>query len=129
MPDEPVNPNGYVGIDQIRAADDLGVEEINVPEWGGRVRLRQMPADLLTEFWGENFDLKEGGTEIKDRKFLTKLLARAMVGPDDKPLFPRPGEGEALLGQKSFAVVNRLALRAVELNAISDAELDGEKKG
>jgi hypothetical protein len=125
----PPNPNGYVSLETIANASDIKYEEVDVPEWGGTARIRQMTVDAMTQFYEENFDLESGDATLKDRRFLTRLLARTLVDEDNKPLFDNEEAGVALLSNRSFATVNRLANVAVEMNRLSDADVEEAKKG
>lgn len=104
-------------VEQIIAADDLGQEEISVPEWGGSVVIRGLG-------YGEWVDIRDasmvGGQQ--DEKIFSRLLfAAALVEPVITP------EQADLLTAKSAASVNRLVEAIVKMShinaeAITDAE-------
>lgn len=122
------NPNGYLSLSDIAATQDLHVEVVEVEEWGGCVGIRQMTTDEMTRFYQENFDNKAGTMTPTDRQFLTKLLATTLVDEDGELVFKNIDEGVGVLKAKSFAVVNRLALISVQMNALSEEEVEEEKK-
>ena len=124
---QPANPNSYVSVNSIRVADDLEIREVDVPEWGGKVRIRQMTADKMTEFYEDNFDLTAGGATLTDRRFMTKLVAQTLVDENDAPFFG-DDDGPAILSDKSFAVISRLANVAIEINRLDEETVAVAKK-
>ena len=108
----------------ILAALDLAHEDVPVPEWGGTVRIKTMTGAARDAF--EASLVQEGGkrdfTNLRAR-----LLAHAIVGEDDQPVFSA-ADVDAL-GQKSAAALDRLYDVAQRLNGIgTTAQADAEKK-
>ncbi len=91
---------------EIAAVDDLGGEVVDVPEWGGEVRLAALSvaaAAALTK--------KLEGVEP-----WVRLLALCMVGEDGVPIFSEQELGELVF--KNYTVVKRLAEKAAEINGM-----------
>lgn len=105
--------------EQILAADDLGLLEIKVPEWGGNVFCRVMSCgerDAYENDWVLN---KNKGVENFRAKFLAKCLC------DDKGNLLFPGEeGVQALSKKSSKVLSRIWKKAMEHNALTDADVE-----
>ena len=83
--------------------------EVNVPEWGGSVRIRVMTAEDR-----ESWEL-ECRSNHKVESFRAKYLARCLCGENGERLF---SDNEAsMLGEKSAAVIGRLWEKAMQYNA------------
>lgn len=105
--------------EQILAADDLPSEIVEVPEWGGSVRVRTltgrerdtMGAALMGSSGKPNF-----------AEFDRRLVAASMVDENGNPLFGQD-EIEAL-GRKSSLALQRVAAVAQRLNGITEAKIE-----
>lgn len=104
--------------EQILAADDLGLLEVDVPEWKGSVFIRVMSVgerDAYENDWIRN---KDKGVDNFRAKFLQRVLC------DDKgALLFSAGEMDAL-AKKSAKVMGRLWQKAMEHNAITDSDVE-----
>lgn len=97
-------------VEEIIAADDLGQEEVEMPEWGGSVMVRGLG-------YGEWVDLRDAATvggQQDERLFTRLLLAAALVEPVVSI------EQADLLIAKSASAVNRLVDSIVSTSRISD---------
>jgi hypothetical protein len=97
-------------LEQIIAAEDIGTEEIEMPEWGGTVKIRGLG-------YGEWVDIRSAATiggEQDERVFVRLMFAGALVDPVVTP------EQADLLGAKSANAVNRLVMRIMEISHITD---------
>jgi hypothetical protein len=103
--------------EQILAADDLRAEIVDVPEWGGEVR-------LVALSFGAAAGMFKKEVEGVDPRL--RLIAACVVDDDGAPIFSEEDLGE--LGSKNAEVIARLWKRAVELNGlILKTSPDGEK--
>lgn len=110
--------------EQILAAQDLLFEEIEVPEWGGTVRIKVMS--------GTDRDAFE--TQVRDRVKLGQLgenlralmVACSVVDEGGKLLFGA-ADIEAL-GAKSWMALDRVVMASAKLNRLTDAELEATVK-
>ena len=110
---------GLIDRSAILAAQDLKTEDVDMPEWGGSVRVREFSATALLRFWDACRDAE--GELLRDR-VQPALLARTVVGEDNEPMFNDADIG--LLMTKSAAAVGRLFLVAKRLNGIGEAAED-----
>jgi hypothetical protein len=104
--------------DQILAADDLGLLEAEVPEWGGSVFIRVMTVgerDAYENDWVLN---KSRGVE----DFRTKFLARCICDSKGVRLFS--DADIPALAKKSAKVMSRLWQKAMEHNALTDKDVE-----
>lgn len=93
--------------EQILAADDLEIVELEVPEWGGTVRLRELDAYTAQKLFKE----LEGADEMQVQVL---MCAACIVGDDDQALFT--AEDVAALQKKSALVISRIAAEAMKLS-------------
>ena len=106
----------------ILAANDLKSEDVEVPEWGGAVRVRS--------FTGRERDAFEASMvrgEGRDRKVdLTNMRARlvglTVIDETGQRLFT--DEEVDLLGAKSGAALDRVFAIAQKLNGLSGADVE-----
>lgn len=104
--------------DRILAARDLGEREVNVPEWGCKLRVRG-----LTVAESERFEALQGESWAQQMAFV------AIAGTVDEagaPVFG-PDDVEALTG-KSIAALRRVSEAVLALSH-SDEAADGEAGG
>lgn len=115
-----------LSAEDILKANDIKVEAVEVPEWGGTVHVRQFSAAVR-----DQFDALLSGNGENDEPDLTnvrgRVLALAVCDPDGKPLFTL--EQAEALGAKSDAAIARVYDAAAKLNKLRKSDHDGEKKG
>lgn len=104
--------------DAIFAAQDRAFEDVDVPEWGGSVRIAVITGSDRDAYEASMYDMK--GKEIKLNRddMRAKLLARAIVDEDLKRIFTDADIRE--LGKKSSKVIDRLFTVAQRLNGMTD---------
>ena len=107
----------------ILGAQDLKTEDVDVPEWGGTVRVR-----VLTGMERDGFGSALLGPDGKPsmRDYQVKLLARCLVGEDGQPLFAT--DEIALLGNKSAPALQRVYDVAERLNSMTQASAEAAEK-
>jgi hypothetical protein len=107
---------------QLLTLDDTVYEDVDVPEWGGVVRLGSMTADMVLD-WIE-------GNEGPQKKIAgLRILAGSLIGNDGQRMGVGPQEEALIQGLKkrNAEVVSRLTRRAMKLNGIG-AEAEAERK-
>lgn len=110
--------------DQILSAQDIKADEIDIPEWGGTVRLRQMTGRQRDEFeraLSDQAKLGELGTNMRAR-----IVAATVVDEQDNLLFTEADI--ATLGEKNWRALDRIASTASKLNALTDAAIEDVAK-
>lgn len=108
--------------EQILAADDSTFEDVDVPEWGGAVRVRVLGALERRDFEKRYGQLKDN-PDVDER---TLLVGACLVGEDGKPLFT--ADQLKALAQKSNVPIIRLLAVCQRLNRIGDWEEAAAKK-
>ena len=112
----------FLGRDSILNAPDLTTEDVEVPEWGGWVRVRALSGKER-----DIFEASVTGTHKKNKRMnldnvRARLVQMTIVGEDGQPLFKR-SDIEAL-GKKSAAALDRVFEVATRLSGISEADVD-----
>lgn len=101
--------------DAILAAKDFKFRDVDVPEWGGTVRVRGLSA-------AERDSFEASVATTQDLSNLrARLVVLSLVDEEGNRLFK---DSEAtLLGQKNGVVINKLFDVVRELSGMSDADL------
>jgi hypothetical protein len=97
--------------DQILSAEDRRSVEVDVPEWGGRVRLAEMTAKQRDSYETAVVKAREADEPLNLR---AAYVCRCLVDEDDQPLFALSDLED--LSAKAGGVLDRLFLEAVKLN-------------
>ena len=110
--------------EQILEADDLKIEEMEVPEWGGYIHVRVMTGAERNQFVKDILELEDSG----DLAVRIKLCSIVVVDAKGKRLFTE--EDIEALSKKSSKVTDRVYRKAEVLNCIEgngDPEKNSEK--
>ena len=102
----------------ILAAKDLRCVDVDVPEWGGSVRLRPMN--------GADRERLQGYAKNDLNKFAVRLLSECVVSEDGQKVFTHE-DIDSLLS-KNGAVIDRLALKCMELNGLAADSVEKAEK-
>lgn len=106
----------FLTRDQILAANDLPSKEVDVPEWGGKVRVRSITAKDRDEFEQALIAARQA-KRFAPENVRARYVAACIVDKDGKPMFT--GKDVEALGQKSYAALERVYQAATSLNADS----------
>ena len=109
--------------DAILAAQDLKFEDVDVPEWGGSVRVRVMTGADRDSY---SSDLLDASGKFDANAYRAKLLARCLVDDTGARLFTDAQVIE--LQTKSAAVIDRLFSVADRINGVNNAAVDEAAK-
>lgn len=109
--------------DEILKRDDLKSEIVEVPEWGGEVRVCTMSGTARDRFEASI----TGSNGVMDMKNVrAKLAACTIVGDDGNLLFNEKDIIE--LGNKSCAALDRIFAAAQRLNLITNSDVEALAK-
>lgn len=112
--------------DQILSANDLPYRDVEVPEWGGSVRVRTMTGGERDAFEASIYDRDGDRIELNRIDFRAKLLSKVLVDEKGQRLFS--DKDIAALSGKSVKAINRLFEVAQEINGLSKEEQTEIKK-
>lgn len=98
----------------ILSASDLKTQDVDVPEWGGTVRIRSLTGTARNAF---GLSLLGPDGKPSAAGYNVKLVAVSVVGEDGQPLFTL--DDVQALGEKSAAALARVAEAADKLNLLT----------
>lgn len=102
------------------ASNDVTTEDVEVPEWGGTVRVRRLTVDEIVGIM-----LRAANAENGNRSsLLFYVVSCAAVDESGEPLWPTEADVRALRGKRSLTVVQRLFEATMRLNNMTE---DAEK--
>lgn len=104
--------------DQILAAQDLRLEKIQVPEWGGEVLIRSMTSRERDAFEA-HFAEHPGSARYENIR--ARLAATCVCDEASNPIFTE--DDIQALGAKSAAALSRIFNRAAELNHFTGKDI------
>lgn len=108
----------YLKKEDILKAQDFIFEDIDVPEWGGKVRIRCMTGTERDAYEASVYEYKDGTMKLNREDLRSKLLARVLVDAQNERVF---SDAEIkLLGRKNAKVIDRLFTIAQRINALSE---------
>jgi hypothetical protein len=109
----------YLSAEDIFGAEDIKTVEVEVPEWGGIVRLRMMSGEEAAQF-SRMVEKDKGNANLK-------VLAMCAVNEAGDLLFTE--EDVERLKKKSLAAIARLAKEAMRINGVSPGDAAEAKNG
>lgn len=110
--------------DAIFEADDRPTEDVEVPEWGGSVRLRCLSGRERDKFEASMVKMKKGGKQEDNFENLrARLVALCIVDENNVRLFQSSGD-VIKLGEKSAAALSRVFEAAQKLNGMTSADVE-----
>ncbi|MFC4333860.1 hypothetical protein [Salininema proteolyticum] len=115
--------------DAILKADDIELADIDVPEWGGTVRLRGLDGMQRARINGTAIAVRGQTVSIKADALAEqqlRIVCACLVDADGKQLFTVK-EFEKL-GRKSAEVIERLYQKASELSGLGGEAVDDTAK-
>lgn len=104
--------------DQILAADDMGLLEVHVPEWGGSVYVRVMSVGERDSYENDWMINKNTGVE----NFRSKFLQRVLCDEGGNLLFAKNEVDK--LAKKSARAITRVWEAAMKHNALTDDDVE-----
>ena len=124
VPDGPPSKaSSLLDKEQILGADDLPVERLDVPEWGGAVFLRTLTGAERDAFEASYVERDPDGKDPAARlhNFRARYLVRVLADAEGHLLFG-PDDADAL-GGKSGKALEKLFAAARKLNGMSTEDV------
>lgn len=112
----------YLTRDAILGARDLPTEDVEVPEWGGTVRVRGLTGTERDAFEQSIARRKGKNVELNLRNVRAKLVALSVVDEQGNRIFSE-ADVDAL-GQKSAAALDRIFRVAQRLSGLTDEDVE-----
>jgi len=111
--------------DQILKADDLPTQEVEVPEWGGMVKIRSLSGKERDSF-EDIIQKRKKGKDIELKGLKVLLLALTIINEDNSIMFSE--EDLEKLNAKSAKALNRVFDAVTEMNGIGEAAVEDLRK-
>lgn len=108
--------------DAIWQAEDLTYEDVNVPEWGGQIRIRALSGAERDAFEAKSVITKGNDRQINTKNLRARLIAATAINEDGSPMF-EPSD-VLHLGQKSAKALERLFDVARKLSGMTAKDVD-----
>ena len=107
--------------DQIKGVSDLETQEVDVPEWGGAVRLKSLTGTERDRFEASVVQGQGRNTTVNMQNLRAKLVALSAIDEQGNSLFTE--EDVKWLGGKSAKALNRLFNAAQSLSGLSESDV------
>ena len=109
--------------EQILGADDLPTETVEVPEWGGAVRVRGLTGAERDALESSMISQHGKDVQIKLANLRAKLVVRSIVDVTGARVFSDDGDVMAL-GRKSALALQRVFEVAQRLSGLTAADVE-----
>jgi hypothetical protein len=108
--------------DQIFNVNDIPVEDVSVPEWGGEVRVRGLTGTERDRFESDSLMNRKGSQEVNLKNLRARLIVACAIDESGQPLFTL---GDVMrLGQMSARALTRVFAVAQRLSGMDDEDLN-----
>lgn len=116
----------FLSREDILAIDDLPYEDVEVPEWGGVVRVRALTGAERDAYEASIVRRKGNKTELNPENMRAKLVALCVVDEQGNRLFT--DKDIELLGRKSAAALDRVFEVAQRLSGLRPEDMEEIEK-
>lgn len=108
--------------DQILAAEDIPSREVDVPEWGGSVRMRGLTGSERDAYESSLFQQRGEKRILRTENARARLVAMCLVDDSGQRMFSDSEVKE--LGKKSGKVLDRLFDEARKLSGLTPEDVE-----
>jgi len=117
----------FLTKEDVASVSDIKVEEIDVPEWGGVVRMKEMNG-IGRDAFEKEVTARTDKDSSMDITGLRPLLLSLVLCDSQGVLLYEGAEGVEILNGKSAKVVGRLFEKAQTMNNIGETALEQAEK-
>ena len=114
--------NGLLTRDQILGAEDLGFEDVAVPEWGGSVRVQMLTGAERDAFEQAIVTRQGKKVQMTLANVRARLVAMCVMDGEGQRVFS-DGDVKAL-GKKSALALNRVFEVAQRINGLTPEDVE-----
>lgn len=122
-----MSDNKFLTRDQILAIQDIEIEEVQVPEWGGSVYVRGLSGAERDLFEKSIVTQRGKATAVDMANIRAKLAALSVCDAEGKRLFTE--RDAKALGEKSASALQRIFEVARRLSGIGDEDIEELTEG
>lgn len=119
---------GLLGKDAIATAVDTVYEEVQVPEWGGSVRVKSLSATERDAFEASLVSTEGKKSRTNLVNIRAKLVAASLVNELGARVYMDLAAGANDLGQRNGAVVDRIFTVCQRLSGMSQKDIEELEK-
>lgn len=112
----------FLTADQIREVDDKQYEDVDVPEWGGTVRVRGMSGTERDAYEASIIEQRGNDRKVNLANARAKLVVRCLVDENGALLFTP--DDVRVLGRKSAKALERVFDAARRASGMSEADIE-----
>lgn len=112
----------FLSAAQILEQPTLVIEELDVPEWKGKVRVKMLSARERDEFEASTVEFKNGQNRPNIVNLRARLVQLAVVDANGKRMFTK--HDIKVLGELPAAGLQRVFNKVQEMSAISDEDME-----
>ena len=117
----------FLSRDAILGADDFEYESVNLPEWGGEVRVRAMTAQQRARWEGQMAEIHQSNKGFeKFGQAAIQIVVWCVVDEDGKPVFT--DKDVAALGRKSSAPISRIREVVMRLSKMGPDDVEAAEE-
>lgn len=110
--------------DDILKVEDRKYELLDVPEWGGEVRLRTLTGRERDEFEASTVETNKKGQQRTNLvNIRARLVSLCLVDEEGNRMFTEKRD-VILLGEKSAAALERVFAKCNEMNGLSEKDVE-----
>lgn len=120
--DAPAAPGGFLGRDAIIDANDRTYGEVDCPEWGGKVRIRNLSGTQRDAYEASLVQGRSNDRQLNLANARAKMLVLAIVDGEGRQLFT--ADDVRALGRKNAAPIERIFDAARKLSGMSQEDVD-----
>jgi len=113
--------------DEILAVDDITIELVDVPEWGGSVYVKGMTGSERDQFEASVISIDGDNQRVDMRDIRAKLCSKSLCDEGGKNLFTPSDIKE--LSRKSAVALQRVFKIAQRLSGITDDDVEELAEG
>lgn len=114
-------PN-FLTADQILGADDRRFEIVEVPEWGGHVRIRTLSGTERDQFESAIVQQTKMGTKVDQSNIRARFACFVICDAQGDALFTH--RQVMTLGRKNSKALDRIFEAGMEFNGMTQKEVD-----
>ena len=118
----------FLSKEAILSADDKIIEEVEVSEWGGTVRLKSLTGAQRDKYEAAIVDMKGKDPKIKLEDLKVRLLALCIVDEQGDRIFGDSKEDLQALGSKNAKIINRLFERCQSICGMTTKDVEELEK-
>lgn len=112
----------FLTAEQIRTVDDKQYEDVDVPEWGGTVRVRGMSGTERDAYEASILEQRGNDRKVNLANARAKLVVRCLVDENGALLFTP--DDVRVLGRKSAKALERVFDAARRASGMTEADIE-----